>query len=66
MFKAYLGNIYMFSVFCIVFSMDLRTELKLYYYYIIIIIILLLLLYYYTYTDKDTHRSNYNLPQPAV
>ena len=30
----YLGNIYMFCVFCIVFSMDpLRSEIKLYYYY---------------------------------
>ena len=33
----YLGNIYMFNIFCIVFSMDpLRSEIKLYYYYYII------------------------------
>ena len=32
----YFGNIDMFSVFCIAFSMDpLQSEIKLYYYYII-------------------------------
>ena len=32
----YFGNIDMFSVFCIAFSMDpLRSEIMLYYYYII-------------------------------